>query len=54
MSFMTQMQAGTLDVVIMPETMYKTEQRKGILENMEQFWEKRFIKTLPDMKMATV
>ena len=34
MSFMTQMQAGTLDVVIMPETMYKTESRKGILENM--------------------
>lgn len=34
MSFMTQMQAGTIDVVIMPETMYKTEQRKGILENM--------------------
>ena len=34
MSFMTQMQAGTIDVVIMPETMYKTESRKGILENM--------------------
>ncbi len=34
MSFMTQMQAGTLDVVIMPESMYKTESRKGILENM--------------------
>ena len=34
MAFMTQMQAGTLDVMIMPESMYKTESRKGILENM--------------------
>lgn len=34
MAFMTQLQAGTLDVVVMPESMYKTESRKGILEDM--------------------
>lgn len=35
MSFMTQMQAGTIDVMIMPEGLYQSESRKGILENME-------------------
>ncbi|MDO4600707.1 MAG: hypothetical protein Q4B37_00345 [Eubacteriales bacterium] len=34
MAFMAQMQAGALDVMIMPESMYRTESKKGILENM--------------------
>lgn len=34
MAFMTQVQAGSLDVLIMPEAMYETEKKKGILEDM--------------------